>query len=236
MAYARVPQRRASLLERWARTAYRWRWRVLGAWVLVLAGLTAANFLLGGTFVSEFRVPGAESQHARDLLAERFPARSGDTSDLVFEAPDGVRSATARPRIQTVIDQVAGIKPGVVSIDSPFDQQRLISGDGTIARATVHWNKRSSDVSQKDVDTMLGIVDRAKGNGLTVEAGGIVVQQHEHPAFGSEYIGIIVAVLILLVAFGSVIAMGLPLAAAIFGLGAGFAAIGLACSLAKSPA
>ena len=88
MAYTRVPQRRASLLERWARTAYRWRWRVLGAWVLVLAGLTAANFLLGGTFVSEFRVPGAESQHARDLLTERFPARSGDTSDLVFEAPD----------------------------------------------------------------------------------------------------------------------------------------------------
>src|SRR5438270_4370128 len=235
MAYTRVPQRRASLLERWARTAYRWRWRVLGAWVLVLAGLTAANFLLGGTFVSEFRVPGAESQHARDLLTERFPARSGDTSDLVFEAPDGVRSGSARPRIQSVLDEVAGIKPGVVSIDSPFDQPRLISGDGTIARATVHWNKRASDVSQSDVDNMLRIVDRAKGNGLTVEAGGIIVQQHEHPSFGSEYIGIIVAVLILLIAFGSVIAMGLPLAAAIFGLGAGFAAIGLAANLAKFP-
>src|SRR5436309_14768876 len=181
MPYTRVPQQRASLLERWARTAYRARWRVLGAWVLVLAGLTAANLLFGGTFVSEFRVPGAESQHARDLLAARFPARSGDTSDLVFETPEGVASSSARPRIQSVLDEVAGIKPAVVSIDSPFDQARLISGDGTIARATVHWNKRSSDVAQKDVDTMLGIVDRAKGHGITVEAGGIVVQQHENP-------------------------------------------------------
>src|SRR5437763_16420789 len=125
MPHTRVPQQRASLLERWARTAYRARWRVLGAWVLVLAALTAANFLFGGTFVSEFRVPGAESQHARDLLAERFPARSGDTSDLVFEAPDGVRSGNARARIQALIDEVAGIKPAVVSIDSPFDQPRL---------------------------------------------------------------------------------------------------------------
>ncbi len=225
-----------SLLARWARQAYRRRWQIVIAWLVTLGALTVANLFFGGDYLSEFRVPGTQSQTARDLLAQRFPARSGDTSDLVFEAPTGVQSPDATARIQSVIDQVASIKPAVVSVDSPYQQQRLISPDGTIARATVHWSKRGSKVSGQDVNTMLKIVEGATGKGLTVEAGGNVVAQHEQPGLGSEYIGIAVAVLILLVAFGSVIAMGLPLAAAIVGLGAGFALIGLAANFGTFPA
>jgi RND superfamily putative drug exporter len=208
---------------------------VVGAWVVILAAVFAANFLFGGTYVSEFRVPGAESQTAQDLLKARFAARSGDSADLVFEAPAGVTSAAARARIQRVLDQVAAID-GVVSIDSPFDQPRFISTDGTIARADVNWATRASKMPSGSLDGFLKTVDAANGEGLRVEAGGRVVAQNEQPSFGSELFGLSAAVLILLVAFGSVIAMGLPLGAAIFGLGAGFSAIGLGTNFATFPA
>src|SRR5262245_3106881 len=115
-----------SLLARWARQAYRRRWTIVIAWVAGLAALTVPNMFFGGDYLSEFRVPGTDSQTARDLLTKRFPARSGDTSDLVFEASAGVQSPGARARIQSVIDQVTAIKPAVVSVDSPYDQPRLI--------------------------------------------------------------------------------------------------------------
>ena len=65
----------------------------------------------------------------------------------------------------------------------------------------------------------------------SVEAGGASSAQNEQPAFGSETLGLLAAVLILLIAFGSLIAMGLPLGAAIFGLGAGFSGIGVGSEL-----
>ena len=227
-------QPKQGALERWARFTYRRRGLVVLAWVAILAGLIAANFFFGGTFVTEFKIPGSDTQKAQSLLKQRFPARAGDSADVVFEASPSISDPSARPRVQQVLDDIAAI-PEVASIDSPFDSQRAISQDGTIARATVHFTKRSSDVASSSIDRFLKTVDDANANGLRVEAGGRVVAQNERPSFGSEYIGLAAAVLILLVAFGSVIAMGLPVAAAIFGLGAGFSAVALAANLASFP-
>ncbi len=232
MAPPRPSPPRAGALERWARFSHRHRWQVVGAWVLILGGLFAANFMFGGTYVSEFKVPGAESQTASDLLKAHFPARFGDTADLVFEAPAGVSGASARSRIEAVIAEIARID-GVVAVTSPFAEARFVSKDGTIARSDVIWATRASDIKSSSLKQFLKIVDDANGQGLKVEAGGRVVAQNERPAFGSEVYGMLAAVFILLIAFGSVIAMGLPLGAAIFGLGAGFSTIGLATNLAS---
>jgi putative drug exporter of the RND superfamily len=225
---------RQGVLERWARISHRHHWKIIGAWIVFLVAIGVGNFLFGGKFVSEFRVPGSEAQAAQDLLQSRFPARSGDPAQLVFEAPAGITSPAARPRIQSVLDQVAKV-PGVVSVQSPFDQPQLVSKDGTIARADVQWSKRATEVSGSSLDQFLKIVDSSSGDGVRVEAGGRVVAQNEQPAFGSEMFGLLAAVLILLIAFGSVIAMGLPLLAAAFGLGAGFSAIGFATNFANFP-
>ena len=235
MATSRTVPARAGALERWARFSHRHRWMVVGTWVLILVGLFGANFMFGGSYVSEFNVPGAESQTASDLLKAHFPARFGDTADLVFEAPTGVSSAEARPRIEAVIADVAKIE-GVVSVQSPFTDPRFVSKDGTIARADVNWATLAIGIKSANLNKFLKIVDDANSGGLKVEAGGRVVAQNERPAFGSEVYGLLAAVFILLVAFGSVIAMGLPLGAAIFGLGAGFSAIGLAANGASFPA
>ena len=80
-------------LERWARLSYHHRWKIIGAWILALFAIVGANFVVGGTFVSEFSVPGTEAQKARDLLEANFPSRAGDDADLVFHAPGGVNSA-----------------------------------------------------------------------------------------------------------------------------------------------
>src|SRR5689334_23248443 len=136
-----------SFLERWARFSFRNKWKVIGAWVVILAGLVVLNMFAGGTFVSEFRVPGSESQKARDLLTAHFPARSGDSSDLVFEAPGGVNLPDAKTKVQGLIDDLVTIKPDIVSIESPYDQPSSISSDGTIARAVVHWDNRAADIN-----------------------------------------------------------------------------------------
>jgi len=235
VALRRSPATPRPLLERWARFSYRHRWQVIGVWVLALAAIVVTNFAFGGEFVSEFSVPGTEAQKAQDLLKSHFPARSGDNADLVFQAPAGVSGADVRPRIEAVIERVRAIS-SVASVESPFDQARFMSKDGTIARAEVHFKAKAPDVPGRDVDQLLRTVDAAGGGGLTVETGGRVVQQHERPAFGSEYLGLAAAVLILLIAFGSVIAMGLPLGAAVFGLGMGFSLIGVASNFGKFPA
>jgi RND superfamily putative drug exporter len=222
-------------LARWGRISYRHRGKIIIAWVVALAALFGAYRAFGGTFVSEFKVPGSEVETAQDLLNERFPARAGDNADLVFEAPAGVRDPAVQPRIQAVLDRVAQLD-GVVSVESPYDQPRFISGDGTIARAVVHWSEKATKISAGKVDRFLAVVDAAGGEGLRVEAGGRVVQATERPEFGSEVLGLLAAVFILLVAFGSVVAMGLPLLAAIFGLGVGFAIIGLAANAITFPA
>jgi RND superfamily putative drug exporter len=231
---ARLPRANARrpFLERWARFSFRRRWTVIGAWVAILVALIASQGAFAGSFVSEFRLPGSETQRAADLLEERFPARSGDSADLVFEAPGGIESQ--RSRIQQVIAQVAQI-PGVAFIESPWEPGGRISEDGTVALADVHWKTRSHDVERSDLDQLLHIVDSSQAAGFRVEAGGEIVIQNEEPAFGSEIYGLIAAVFILLIAFGSVVAMGLPLGAAIFGLGAGFSVIALGANVASFP-
>ncbi|HEY8171693.1 MAG TPA: MMPL family transporter, partial [Dehalococcoidia bacterium] len=222
------------MLESWARFSYRHRWQIVVAWTAGLIALFFLNFAFGGKYASEFRVPGSEAQRAADLLHDRFPARSGDNADLVFEAPAGVNDPAVRPRIERLIEETRAID-GVASVESPYDDTRFISKDGTVARAKVVWTTESNEVKSSSLHQFLGLADNAKRDGLTVEAGGQVVARNEQPAFGSEFLGLLAAVAILLIAFGSLIAVGLPLGAAVFGLGAGFATIGLAANIATFP-
>lgn len=225
---------RQGFLERWARLAHRRRGRVILVWAVLLAALITISQVFGGEFQSEFRNPGSESQKAQDLLKARFPERSGDDAALVFQAPAGVDSAETRPRVEQLLKDVAAVA-GVVGVESPYDSPGSISKDGTIGRAVVHWSTRGFDVQKASLDEFLASADAADKDGLHVEAGGAVVQMNEQPAFGSEGIGLGFAILILFIAFGSVIATGLPIGAAVFGLGAGFALIGLLTNAWKMP-
>ncbi len=221
-------------LERWARFSHRRRGSVIGVWFLLLVGVIVANSMFGGTFVSEFKLPGAESQKAADLLKANFEARSGESADVVFEAPGGIAEPATAAKVAEILRRIAA-NAGVASIDSPLEQARLVSSDGTIARAEVNWTTIAAKVKKSDYKQFIKIIDEWDDSTLRVEAGGFVVGANDEMPFGNEFIGLGFAVLILLIAFGSVIAMGLPLGAAIFGLGAGFSVIGLAARFASFP-
>lgn len=230
-----VAHARESALARWARFAYRRRGRVIAAWLLLLVAIFVLSNRFGGEFETRFELPGSETQQAQDLLDSRFPARAGDSADLVFEAPAGIESPAARARIEALLAQVAAL-PGVTGIESPFDQPSFIAPGGTIARAVVYWSEGRDSVDRAVVRDFLAAVDRANGqDGVRVEAGGQIVMAVEMPEFGSEAIGLMAAVIILLIAFGSVVAMGLPIGAALFGLGAGFAVITLLARVLPFP-
>jgi RND superfamily putative drug exporter len=217
------------ILARWARIAVRHRRLVLAAWVAGLILLIGVAGTFGGTLSTTFEVPGTESQRAFDLLRERFPQQAGDSALVVFHAESGLAEPAIRQRIESVLAQAA-VLPGVTAVSSPFgaDGRGALAGDGHIGYATVQYGEQASSVPKADVDRLFALVDGATDGFLTVEAGGAVVQALEQQPPGSkEAIGLLIAAVILLIAFGSVVAMGLPIATALVGLGAGFALAGL---------
>jgi RND superfamily putative drug exporter len=224
-------------LARWARFAVRHRRAVLLAWLAALAVLVSLWRVAGAGFVNSFRLPGTESQQALTLLRERFPQRAGDQALIVFRAEAGVAAPEIRSRVEAVL-AAARTLPKVVAVGSPFEPggQGAISPDGRVAFATLQYAERAVDLDPADVRPLLDLVEQASGDGLTVEAGGNVVQRAEYAAPGvSEAIGVVAAVFILLVAFGSVVAMGLPVVTALVGLGTGVALLALGANWLELP-
>ena len=204
-------------LGRLARWCARRRWRVVGAWLFTVVVVFGAGKLSGAEYTNSFKLPDVESQHAFDLLKARFPARSGDTAQIVLSAKGGVQSETVRSRTEALLKKIGSL-PHVSGVVSPYaGDGRAISRNGRIAFATVQFDRRARDISQSTVDRLADDVAAASGRGVQYEAGGNVVQQVLRPKPpASELLGLLAAIVILLLAFGSVIAMGLPIVTALF--------------------
>jgi RND superfamily putative drug exporter len=206
-------------LARWARFVVHHRGRVL----LSLIGFVVALGVLAGTFGGEwansFSIPGAESQRATDLLKERFPSQAGDTATIVVQSESSVDDPVVKQKINDLLAEAATL-PEVSGVVSPYDNPAAISADRTIAFATVNYEKQSSEIEVADAKKLLDLVDNSSTAGFRVEAGGAVTAQAESvDPFGiSAIVGILAAIVILMIAFGSVIAMGLPIATALAGL------------------
>ena len=219
------------MLDSWAGFAVRYRWLVLLAWVVVVSVLAVLALAFGGRFADSFEIPGAESQDTVDLLQDRFPDQAGDSATLVFKSEEGVRDPAAKGRIQDAVAEARDL-PGVTEVTGPFELPGAISEDGDIAYATVQYGKPGPEVEPKSVDELLDLAHDTDGNGLQVEAGGQVVSSSEiSPPGESEVVGVAAAVVILLLAFGSVVAMGLPIATALVSLGSGFLLITLVANV-----
>ena len=225
---------RTSALERWARLAHRRRGRVIAVWVALLAFMVFSVARLGGGFDTAFSLPGSEAQRAIDLLEERFPARAGDIGDIVFETPAGIADPAVRARIEGTLASVATLD-GIAGVDSPYSNPSLVSSDGTIARAPIRWNRMGTELTHRQLADFVAVVDAAGGAGLKVETGGRFLFEFEQPAFGSEGVGVIAAVIILLIAFGSVWAMGLPILSALFGIAGGAGLVALLTNIFAFP-
>jgi putative drug exporter of the RND superfamily len=206
---------------------------VVAGWVLALV----VNFGLGGALPAEHRAsyqtPGAESTKAYDLLGERFTARQGDSIKLVFAGD--IDGPDARASIEEVIETAAA-RPHVTSVESPYDPDGTfrISDDRTIAYADVHFDNTFDELANDDTDfqqKFLDAIDPGQHGKVEVQVSTFVGEV----APGSEFIGLIFAAFILLIAFGSVLAMGLPIVTALFGLGIGAVLGGIASRVIMTP-
>jgi RND superfamily putative drug exporter len=218
------------VLARLAGWSYDHRRKVLVVWLVVLVAVSVLSQVVGSDYQDKFSGGNTESQRAQNLLKERFPARAGDPADIVFRTgPDPVTSPANQQAIEAVVNSVKGL-PHVSGTVSPFEQpQAQISQiDPHIAFAVVQFDRETGDLTASQVQKVIDTADAAKVPGLEVEFGGQPISKTVFATpGGSEAIGIAAAIIILLIAFGSVIAMGLPILTALFGIGIGFGVIAL---------
>src|SRR5215208_2472171 len=211
-----------------AEFCYRRRRFVVVGWILLLIGLFGLSSAIGGEYRTEFELPDSASAQAIDLLEARgVTERTGFPGQIVFRADQGVQDPAVRQTMEGFFTQVTDALEGD-QLQSPYDPQFAyqISQDGTIAYAELNLSDRENErylEDGKEVRALWQQLDLPVG--LQVELGSDLFA--EEAEFSSELIGIGAAVIILLVAFGSVLAMGLPIITALVGIGCGFAIIGI---------
>jgi len=208
-----------------ARWCYRHRLVVLLLWVGALFGLGFSASAAGTNYANVFSLPDTDSKSAYDLMEKAFPNTSGDTDTVAWKVDDGsVKDQAVQDRIRPALDKIAKL-PGVGAVTSPYAGARgaaQISGDGRIAYAQLTFTQRANEVPKDLVQNVVDTAQNAERGGLQVELGGQAIQRVQEPPQGlSEMVGIVAAAAVLFLAFGSLFAMLLPIAIAIFGVGMG---------------
>jgi RND superfamily putative drug exporter len=210
---------------------------VVIAWIVAAIGVFAIGNSVGKKNASSFTLPGTGSQEAVNLLQSRFPAQAGDADQIVFQARSGkLTGAADRAAIGAMLTRVSRL-PHVTAVVSPYAAgQRAISRDGTIGFATVSFNERANALPKAAVDEVISTAESARSSTLGVQLGGQAIEQAQQASLGfATVVGIGAAILILLISFGSFSAMGLPIATALLGLGAGLGVITLASHAMNMP-
>jgi RND superfamily putative drug exporter len=213
-----------------ARWCFQHRIVVVVLWVLGLVGIAVTESVVGTGYSNDFALPGTESTKALKLLQASFPAQAGETDTIVWHVQNGsVSDPEIQSRVGAMLDKVAH-SPSVGQVVGPYGPNGAarISADGHTAYASVTFTAGGPKLNKADVKTVVDLASAARRDGLQVELGGNAIQQLNQTATSSsELIGIVAAALVLLIAFGSLLAMLLPLAIAIVSLVAATMTIGL---------
>ncbi len=222
------------MLRSLALWCYRRRRTVLATWLVVLVAFVVVSKAVGGQYSQSLRLPGTESQKASDLLDADFPSRSGDSGQLVVAAAD-VRAAAVQTRVTTLLGQIADVS-GVADVVSPYSDSgaRQIASGGTVAYATIDFTLSTEDIHQATTDRIVSLAEHARAPGLRVELGGNMFGSGGAPG-GTAAIGLLAAIVILLLTFGSVLAMGLPILIALFGIGTGLSLVAVLSHVLSTP-
>jgi RND superfamily putative drug exporter len=218
------------IMASFARWCYRHRIIVLVAWLVVLATVIGVEHRVGSAYTNTFNLPGTESTKALNLLSAALPKQSGDSDSIVWHVANGsVNGPAVRTRITALLQLVAKA-PSVASVTSPYSPRGAaqISRDGKTAYATVVFTKLANALPRPDVERIISLVKAAGRPGLKVAIGGQAIEQVAYtPPSNSVAIGLIAAAIIILIAFGSLLGMALPLITAVVALGTATFAIGL---------
>ncbi|UQX01518.1 MMPL family transporter [Streptomyces sp. RerS4] len=219
----------ATFLYRLGRGAFRRRGLVALLWVALLfaAGFGAAT--ASAPTSGSFSIPGTEAQKAFDLLDKKFPGMSADgaTARIVVKAPAGAK--VTDPATKTEVEKmISGLKGGagadqVATVDDPYRTQ-AVSQDGSTTYISVKYKVSGMELKDATREALTDSGHAAQQAGLQVEIGGDALMAAPETGSG-EIIGILVAAIVLVITFGSLIAAGLPLLTALIGVGIGVSSI-----------
>jgi RND superfamily putative drug exporter len=206
-------------------------------WLVALVAAVGVSGAVGSHYANNFTLPGTDSQRAADLLSGQFHSQSGDSDQIVLHATNGTLTAPAtRSQIVAMLARVARL-PHVTSVGSPFAPGgKSLSKDGTIGFATVDFDLPANTLPVAATNRMVATASTARSPALQVEFAGQAIEQANQASIGlSALVGICAAIVVLLVSFGSMLAMGLPIVTALLGLGTGLGLIGLGSRLISMP-
>ena len=221
------------LLYRLGHAAARHPWRTLTAWLLIAVSAVALSGAIGGTTNDTFTLPGSESQRAADALHDRFPDQSVYTSQVVIHSPDGLTTRDARRAVHDATAALVEV-PHVVDVTDPYDPRGpTVSEDGTTAFTTVAFD--TDEVGIEEYDAAAAATEGLRDAGMQVEYSGALGIAKGDEAPGSEMLGLAIAIVVLAIAFGSLVAMSLPIGVALIGLFVGSSAIGILAGYVPVP-
>jgi putative drug exporter of the RND superfamily len=223
-------------LARWSTTHRKY---VVIGWVILLFGVNFIAQSAGTSYSNNFTLPNSDAQRAADLLEKSFPVQAGDRDTIVFKTKSGtILDPAVKAHMKATFAEVEKL-PHVAAVISPYSGPtagKSVSANKQIAFATVVFNEKANLLPKSAAENVVRVARAAQQPGLEVELGGQAIEATQQPGFGiSLAVGLLAAIVVLLITFGSVIAMGLPIVTALFGLGTGLGLIALFTHVVDTP-
>jgi RND superfamily putative drug exporter len=223
-------------LARWSTTHRRY---VLAGWIVLIVAMGALAQSAGTEYSNNFTLPNSDAQRASDLLEHSFPTQAGDRDQIVFRVDNGtVTDPAVRAHMSAMFAEVAKL-PHVSAVISPYagpSAGKAISANQQIAFATVVFDEKANLLPVSAAERVVKVAKAAARPDLEVQLGGQAIEATQQAGFGlSTAVGLMAAIVVLLITFGSLIAMGLPIVTALFGLGTGLSLIALFTHVVDTP-
>jgi RND superfamily putative drug exporter len=218
-------------MDKIARWCFKNKYIVIGLWVIALVAITVSTNKFGTKYADSFALPQSGSTKALNLLSKVSSSESGEIDTVVWRVQSGtVYDAVNKTQINKLISEIS-TTPQIASVTSPYSiiGARQISVNGKIAYAKVNWDGVFTKIKKQNVLKVVSDVKSASSSNIQSAIGGQAIEQSQQASTSnSEAIGIVAAAIILLIAFGSVYAMTVPIITALMALGVGIGSIGLA--------
>ncbi|MDN5900933.1 MAG: MMPL family transporter, partial [Brachybacterium sp.] len=202
------------------------RWKIVGAWIVLLLIVGGLAVGLGGTFASDIEIPGTEGQRGIDALAQRFPEMGGTSGQVVFVTDDGTTVEEHQEEIDAVMTEIGEVEHVSAAV-SPFDDLSpgTRNDDDTAVIAQFQMDFPTGVYPEASVEEIRELVEEADTAALDANVGGQVLQSSEIPFGAGEIAGVIVALLILAIVFRSLVPAVIPIITAIVGVGVSMLAL-----------